>query len=349
MFDTDNLKQTKGLVDTCLAGYKQFKATGATPPEAYAAIRQLYVRTNGWFNDAFQFAYAMKNPAKTIHPTDQTQLPITASECKNAVSALKRDGFYVFTHRVPDKYLDPLMQFSLRAPANLHSKGEYVENSDVCFDPENLVASNYRFSEERVVNELPVQKIMCDPAILHIAQTYIGSQISFTNCEMWWTTPYKCNEAASELAQLFHFDMDRIKFLKFFLYLTDVEATSGPHCYVRGSCIRKPKQFLEDRRFQDAELAAHYKPSDFVEITGRRGTLMAVDTRGFHKGKMPQAGNRLILQLEFGNSLFGAIYPHAVINAKGPELTSALKRDPQLFANFVINEQVKTAELVGAR
>ena len=42
-------------------------------------------------------------------------------------------------------------------------------------------------------------------------------------------------KADSEAAQMFHFDLDRIKWLKFFIYLTDVKINSGPHVYVSGT------------------------------------------------------------------------------------------------------------------
>ena len=38
-------------------GYKTFKKSGQTPHEAYVAMRKLFVETNGWFNDIFQFFY----------------------------------------------------------------------------------------------------------------------------------------------------------------------------------------------------------------------------------------------------------------------------------------------------
>ena len=41
---------------------------------------------------------------------------------------------------------------------------------------------------------------------------------------------------------------------------------------------------------------------------------MAVDTRGFHKGKELLKDNRLLFQIEFANSMFGQIYPKIDIN-----------------------------------
>ena len=50
---------------------------------------------------------------------------------------------------------------------------------------------------------------------------------------MWWSSKSNFNDPKS--AQEFHFDLDSIKWLKFFIYLTDVEANTGPHIYVKGT------------------------------------------------------------------------------------------------------------------
>jgi hypothetical protein len=41
-------------------------------------------------------------------------------------------------------------------------------------------------------------------------------------------------------------------------------------------------------------------------VTGPRGTILAEDTRGLHKGKPVAKGDRLVLEFEFSSSMFGA-------------------------------------------
>jgi hypothetical protein len=335
------------LLDTCLSGYKEFQRTGETPNAAYHALRQLYVQTDGWFNDAFQFIYGLQHPAVLRYPIQDSILDINENACQEAVNGLKRNGYFIFKQKVAEKYLEPLTEFSLRTPAKMLRPGEIIEATDVCFDPKNPIASIYRMPEQTVLNQQIAQQIIADPALLHIAQNYLGSQISVSNVQLWWTTPFACKEPKSELAQLFHFDISRVKWLKFFVYLTDVGTNDGPHCYVRGSQSRKPKACLEDRRFQDDELHKLYKPEDFAEITGPRGTLMAVDTRGWHKAKLPTAGNRLIMQIEYASTLFGETYGHPTVEIKTAELQKAYDRDKQLLANYEIVRQ-GTAALAGA-
>jgi hypothetical protein len=96
--------------------------------------------------------------------------------------------------------------------------------------------------------------------------------------------------------------------VKIFFYLTDVDAQTGPHCFVRGSHRDKPLPLRRDGRIADAEIVQHYGAARVAEITGPRGTVIVANTRGLHKGKHLAAGDRCILQLVFASSLFGAPY-----------------------------------------
>ena len=128
--------------------------------------------------------------------------------------------------------------------------------------------------------------------------------------------------------------MDRIKFLKVFFYLTDVDADTGSHCYVPASHRRKPAALLRDGRYSDEEITRHYGSTP-VEITGRRGTILLADTRGIHKGKPLARGERLILQFELAPSLFGQYYPPFPLPApQAARLAPMRARYPFTFSHF---------------
>ena len=129
--------------------------------------------------------------------------------------------------------------------------------------------------------------------------------------------------------------MDRFRFVKFFVYLTDVDTNNGPHCYVRGSHLRKPRVLLRDERILDDEIASHYKPENMVELTGPTGTILAVDTRGFHKGKPLVERDRLILQIQFADSLFGQNYGAVPVPANISEETlNRIRKNKRCFSNL---------------
>ena len=136
---------------------------------------------------------------------------------------------------------------------------------------------------------------------------------------MWWSTAFS-TEASSEVAQLYHFDMDRPQFLKLFFYLTDVTPDltdvtpdNGPHCYIRASHRERPPALWRDGRHSDAQVLSQYGREREVEITASQGTLIAVDTSGFHKGKPLSGGHRLLLQFEYTSALFGQRYARITV------------------------------------
>jgi hypothetical protein len=117
--------------------------------------------------------------------------------------------------------------------------------------------------------------------------------------------------------------------------LTDVDETNGPHCFIAGSHRRLPKALCKDGRHTDEEVFAHYPPEKRIEIEGPRGTLVAEDTRGLHKGKQLLSGHRLIFQVEFAINLFGQTYPRIVINENfSPFFREMAKRYPYAFSNY---------------
>jgi len=355
-------------------GFKTFQQTGSTPAPAYPAMRKLFVETNGWFNDIFHYLYCRNKPAKLLPTNLKSKINpgflnlSDPGELDRALHALDTKGYYIFSNPLDGRYVQELTDWALKTPCILQQNMQNPEtsmaamsmsmsagmapkdendmdpfasmghdrNSEIIFDANNLIATNYRFLEDRVLANERVQSLMADPNVANLTQRYFRSHAIYTLMSIWWTTAFQCDKPASGLAQLYHFDMDRIKFLKFFCYLTDVTTDDGPHCYVEKSCKRKPKALKRDGRFSDEEMAANYPASDIHEFTAPRGTIIVEDTRGFHKAKMPTKGNRLILEFELASCLFGPPYPKSNIEIKSPALAEVHDLIPNLLSNYTV-------------
>ena len=62
---------------------------------------------------------------------------------------------------------------------------------------------------------------------------------------------------------------------------------------------------------------------------------MVEDTRGLHKGKHVSRGDRLVLQLQFSNSLFGMSYPDAkILDPVDARLADMLSSDSDVYQAF---------------
>ena len=142
----------------------------------------------------------------------------------------------------------------------------------------------------------------------------------------------------SEAAQEFHWDMERIRWIRFFIYLTDVTVDNGPHCFIKGTHRTGaiPDDLLKQGyvRQKDEILLQRYGNEAYLEFTGPRGTIIAEDSRGWHKGKMPRKGDRLLLAFELCNTTFGANKRHVIRNIHVPRFGEFVKRYPRIYANF---------------
>lgn len=160
-----------------------------------------------------------------------------------------------------------------------------------------------------------IRRLEKDPKLLAIAARYVGTRPVHMATTMWWSFAGQFGRAEQhESAQLFHFDVDDYKFVKFFFYLTDVDRENGPHVCVVGSHREKKliHQFHQ-RRFEDAEIIESYGADRVVAICGPAGFGFAEDTVCFHKGLPPRTADRLLLQIEFGRTDFGVYH-----NARRP-------------------------------
>jgi len=239
------------------------------------------------------------------------------------------------------------MSFALRTPAKPLAVSPNERLTDLRFEyldarlyeRNNVMSIKYDFQQQIIAEEPVVQQLLTDDTILAVSRAYLGAEPVNDMLAMWWSTNYLHGKPSAAAAQNFHFDMDRIKFLKFFFYLTDVGPENGPHCYIRGSHHRKPRALLKDGRISDEQILDHYSPEDIVEITGTRGTILAADTRGFHKGKPVQSGERLLLQIEYATSLFGAPYEKVTLNEKfSTEFQRHVNKHVRVFSMYVPNK-----------
>jgi len=150
------------------------------------------------------------------------------------------------------------------------------------------------------------QEIAFNEDLLALAAAYFGSTPYVDSIQAWWSL--SGNEMPEE-AENFHRDNDGIKFLKFFIYLTDVDEMSGPHKFVKASHCEP--LLLDRRRLSDEEVAAAFGADRILTMTGRAGDAFIEDTFGVHKGQLPISGRRLLLQVRY--SLTPTIFRSPVI------------------------------------
>lgn len=158
------------------------------------------------------------------------------------------------------------------------------------------------------------------PHILEVGEAYLGAIPVIAALRTWWTVPTP--GAQPEATELFHRDVDDYRFLKLFVYLTDVDERSGPHVFARGSHTQPA--LCEIRRYRDDEVARVIEQDDLIRFTGCAGTAFLEVTYGLHRAKPPVARPRLAFSALYTMrpTIYGPARPLRAPSAEEQDLSS---------------------------
>lgn len=210
------------------------------------------------------------------------------------VNALNRRGWDILPWRLGAPDIAELRRFAFSTPA--YGDGPFDRVSiDQAHIPHGRGRYEWRISE--LIRQPAVQKLVADGALHRIAQEYLGCRPILTSVALWLDPVYDGQFGA----HVYHYDNDGPRFLKFFIYLTDVDAESGAHTYIQGSHGHaKPEIFRRSQRYGRDDLLRHYGAENEIVFAAPAGTILAEDTAGFHRGMDLKKGYRLLLQLQYG-------------------------------------------------
>ena len=142
-----------------------------------------------------------------------------------------------------------------------------------------------------------------------IASSYLRCDPILTSICSWVVVPINLGKSSEDIyswtAQTYHYDMDWIKFIKFFINLNNVSELNGPFEYISGSHTNRLDSFYKQRRFDHLELEESGLDNKKVLALGDLGTCFAADTSGLHRDGRALEGYRQVMQVEFAISTFG--------------------------------------------
>lgn len=145
-----------------------------------------------------------------------------------------------------------------------------------------------------IVNAPYLMDIANNPKVLDVVADFLGCKPTIGYIATWWS--YPTGEGPKQ-AENFHRDVDDWRFVKLFLYLTEVEQESGPHKYVLHSSSKPVLNKI--RRLNDDEVAQTFGEENIVTMTSQAGHAFLEDTYGVHKGQPLQSGHRLLFQVVY--------------------------------------------------
>ncbi|TFW13545.1 hypothetical protein EGY25_06325 [Brevundimonas intermedia] len=291
-----------------MEAYASYALNGKVSNGDYTAFRETFTETQGLSHQVFSRVLAKHIPQERyVAGNTMFQVDDVDNVVRGAVRSLQLKGMWKARFTVPDDKIEALKEKGMLRFGTAYGDTipAMLAGADGC---RPQVKSNYGW----VTTIEEMYEISSDSLLMSIIQQYLGVPPIFDTPVMFLNSAAPVDDKGlSDTAQLYHHDLHRLQFVKLFIYLTDVDADSGPHAMIPGTHRTRPTSMWADGRRSDDAVKASGLLEDEVRITGKAGTLFLVDTSALHKGVHPNNNARLLAQVQYSNSLFGKPIPAA--------------------------------------
>lgn len=262
-----------------------------------------------WLTDGSRVVADVTGASDFSNARDFLHLWKEPGSMDRALAQLNKDGYAILDTQVSPEIVAELAGYFATAPCTLTSDQTLDMSPDdrVVVDMENPLAEKYAVDTNAILAHATVRKMLLDRGLLEIAQKYLGSTPIVDIVTAWYSFP--SDSPSHQAAQLFHFDLDRVRWLKAFFLLTDQTIETGAHLYIPGTHRDggiSPELLAKGyTRLEDHEVDSYYPQSNWKSMVAPAGSILLEDTRGLHKGISLQRDHRLMLQFEYAQTLFG--------------------------------------------
>ncbi len=281
-------------------GYIIFVFTKKTNNLVYQAYVKFYCFSSGLISEFITFLIKITNK-KFLKSIDMNLIDLKIN------NELKKNGYVVLKDLLEPNLVEELFKITKTLKCTNNQLDQNTPK--IYFDEKTCTLPTYYYEQNELLKNQAVKSVINYFDNLKISDCYFASKPYLIAVNMWWSTV--SDKPDSFAAQKYHFDIDSIKWLKFFVYLTDVGEDGGPHSYVEGTHkpFSKPFKILKRgyKRISDEEIKSYYSSEKIKKILGQKGTIIIGDTSCFHKGVFPQKKSRLIFEVSFANSFFGPL------------------------------------------
>jgi hypothetical protein len=162
-----------------------------------------------------------------------------------------------------------------------------------------LLGNRVEFQPESVFARFALEE-----TLLGVAEEYFKMLVKMRYYNVWLTF---ATQGKPRESQLWHYDREDKYILKIFVYLNDVDQGAGPFCYAPQTHPKgilsdaEPEFFVENgvRRTTDEQMGKIVAPEKWTRATGKKGTIVFADTRGYHKGGESRTSDRLMFTCMF--------------------------------------------------
>jgi hypothetical protein len=274
----------------------------------YRATQFLHEKTNGRSSILIRLLAPYFKPPINMPSSSW----ISKDEVSNVAAQINELGWAIPKYVLSQRDVREFREFAFSTPCYVQSCTE----APILLHENALpsMAARYTWCTRDVVKVGAIQRLVADPGLHEIAQAYLKCRPLLTNITMWLTAPYQGHYDAHN----YHYDIDNPKFIKFFIYLTDVAEDTGAHYFMqRSHNPQKPYGCSKSIRYADEKIYSVFGRENEILFAAPAGTIIAEDTMGFHKGSTPKRYMRLLLQLEY-----------SILDAPGEELDCPIHPQP---------------------
>jgi hypothetical protein len=335
LIDLFRRKKSKEIdvdINTLEQGFERFKIDKKYNEQAFFSMINLYCKTNGFYLEDLHLRNKFNK--NTFNYEDGLLGSFKKSDYNHINTILNTDGYYKFHNKLNKNTVSNLIDFANKS----ETIAVGIDNSNYrIYDFNNPISNSYLLSRNDLINNFDIQKLIMDPVFRNIAREYFDSEPIF-DFPVLMVSPMFSIHPSDASAQTFHFDLDRVKWLKIFVYLSDVNKENGPHYYIKGSHLpgNKPKELLDRgySRISDIDMMNFYDDSSLVEVTGEAGSVIVGDTKCWHKGSPVKEGCRYVLQLQYTANLFGGDIKKNIVTNPTEEFSQFVNKNKFFCSNI---------------
>lgn len=224
----------------------------------------------------------------------------TSQRSREAGDELWREGIVTLP-----EFVDPDSLRALFASVRSYVKGK--RGVDIAGPTGHADLAFTSFGNEMSPDD-PVLAFVRSPRILEIASEFLGFHPRISRIGVFVNEPIEDYSGHLQVQKHWHIDTHDFVILKFFLYLTDVESTTGPFTFIPGTHYRGRHRVRFGRMpatvgagLSSDEMQPWFPDDQWREATGKAGTAVFCSTSGLHRGGRVKHGRRVVLFAEYGS------------------------------------------------
>lgn len=274
-----------------------FKITKKTYSLGHKSMIRLFCLTGGWSNDLISFFTVKKKLINKVYNPEIIKI----------VDNLKENGYFLINNFISEKTSQEIEDYVINQDLIINSNDERSSKIyNKKFNPSNPEGVVYLLPDNKLIENSLINQIIKSDLLRDVASKYFEAEAILDHAQISIVTDYK-KIADKNSAQYYHFDLDKPKWLKFFIYLNNVNLDRGPHSFIpkthKNSGIHVNIRSQGYSRIEDSEIRKYY--TEEIIFAHNKGTCIIEDTRGLHKGYNCKKGYRCLINIQYSNSFFG--------------------------------------------